>query len=558
MPSNFLLPTIAVAVATLSLTLHAQDNSPISLERIVELHSQQLNRLKSASIVYDVTHVAQPGQAKSTESCRVIIDGPFEAYTTLPQDSVKPEYCWWHGTSFGRVIGFDPDDFKPSPESMVGMRGFLYHEDLPMQRLFSWRSLRSYRLFASDSDLTLRQLCEQSSDKPSISKVDGLIRVSLGHPGAESEGVLTIPRGSKILIDLDPACGYMMKRSTTTIDAEEAQSAFSQTLEVATFTESADGLFLPSHVKYTATSNGVTFEQQIVFRYANVNENLQDELIKFPPNLVVTEFNSYADVTPSGFFVVGTDGALGKRYDEELVAMVVRDHRLGIGPGAATKGFTSFTIVAIAGMVCAVVLTLVLATRRTSNKFRYFLIPAGIMAGAASLLMFDVSRKRSLDSTIDRVAFALKPGELAPSFSASNLMTGLKEEVTFPGEITVVEFWATWCGPCQPAMQNLHEDLLKHKAEWADRVRVVTISVDEDREVARRHIEKKNWKTTLTLSDGDAEHLSYALPSAIARSFGISALPTCLLIDSHGSIVYRGHPKDLNLKTEIERLLSEQ
>lgn len=159
---------------------------------------------------------------------------------------------------------------------------------------------------------------------------------------------------------------------------------------------------------------------------------------------------------------------------------------------------------------------------------------------------------------MDRVAFALKSGERAPSFSASNLLTGSKEEITFPGEITVIEFWATWCGPCQPAMQNLHDDLLEHKADWAERVRVVTISVDEDREAARRHIEKKNWKTTLTLSDGDAEHLSYALPSAIARSFGISALPTCLLIDSHGIIVYRGHPKDLTLETEIARLLSQQ
>lgn len=81
MLSNFLLPIIAVTFAMLSLTLHAQDDSTISLERIVELHSQQLDRLKSASIVYDVTHFVQPGHARSTESCRVIIDGPFEAYT---------------------------------------------------------------------------------------------------------------------------------------------------------------------------------------------------------------------------------------------------------------------------------------------------------------------------------------------------------------------------------------------------------------------------------------------------------------------------------------------
>lgn len=550
----------ALAIALLSVTVHAQDASPLSLECILELHSRQLERLKTGEISYNVTRPTQPGHATSTETYRVTINGPFEANTKWLDAQAKPEHYWWDGAAFGRTIGLDPSARQPSVESVLQARGTLYHDDLPIQRLFSWRSLRSYRLFASDRDLSLRELCEQSPDKPSLSHENGLIRISLGHPGAESEDLPTIPRGTPILVDVDPSRGYMTKRSTTILAGVDGQGELVQTLEVTDVAEFPGELFLPTRVKYNANSNGVGIEQQIVFKYTRVNQEIETRTLKFAPNLLVTEFEAYGDIAPSGFYVVGPDGNLGERYDDETVAMAVRNHRLGVGPTVATSVSSPIRFISVAGIVSVALLLWILVRRRASIKRRYFLIPPGIVAAVVLLILFNTSPTNSLNSTIDRLKAAPKPGDRAQAFTAFNLTTGSTEEIAFPGEVTVLEFWATWCGPCQLPMQHLDELVRKNRDEWADRVRVVTISVDEDRQVARRHVEKKNWKSTRTLIDDhntDAKQPSYEVPSAIARSYGIAGVPTCLLIDRRGDIVYRGHPKDVNLETEIERLLSE-
>ena len=165
--------------------------------------------------------------------------------------------------------------------------------------MFSWRSLRSYRLFASDRDLSLRELCEQSPDKPSLSQENGIIRLSLGHPGAEAEETPAIPRGTPILIDIDPSHGYMMCRTATVLAGVDGQGELTQTLEVIDVAEFPGELFLPSRVLYSAKSNGVSIEQQIDFKYTRVNQEIETKTLKFAPNLLVEEFERYADATPS-------------------------------------------------------------------------------------------------------------------------------------------------------------------------------------------------------------------------------------------------------------------
>lgn len=47
-----------------------------------------------------------------------------------------------------------------------------------------------------------------------------------------------------------------------------------------------------------------------------------------------------------------------------------------------------------------------------------------------------------------------------------------------PGEVLLVDVWATWCGPCQKPMAHNQEMLEKNLDIWKDKVRIVGVSVD--------------------------------------------------------------------------------
>ena len=46
------------------------------------------------------------------------------------------------------------------------------------------------------------------------------------------------------------------------------------------------------------------------------------------------------------------------------------------------------------------------------------------------------------------------------------------------GQVILLDFWATWCPPCQGPMAHNQEMLQKRGAEWGDRVRIIGLSID--------------------------------------------------------------------------------
>ena len=71
---------------------------------------------------------------------------------------------------------------------------------------------------------------------------------------------------------------------------------------------------------------------------------------------------------------------------------------------------------------------------------------------------------------------AVKEGDKAPAFSLDS-MNGTGKLAVAPGKVTIVDFWATWCGPCQKSFPKLQELYVKYKASGLE---IVAISVDED------------------------------------------------------------------------------
>ena len=144
-------------------------------------------------------------------------------------------------------------------------------------------------------------------------------------------------------------------------------------------------------------------------------------------------------------------------------------------------------------------------------------------------------------------ARGLSSGE-APEFNLETLGGESVRSVDLKGKVVVLDFWATWCGPWVEELPQFQatDDRL------ADRPEVVflAVSVDQDDDVVRRFMKKNEYDFPVA-RDGKVDD-----------DFGVSAIPTIVLIGREGRIQYRhvGYDpeEDLiqKLSGEIDLLLS--
>ena len=78
-------------------------------------------------------------------------------------------------------------------------------------------------------------------------------------------------------------------------------------------------------------------------------------------------------------------------------------------------------------------------------------------------------------------AAPLKIGDPVPHFSLQTLDGKTLDITSLKGKVVLLDFWATWCGPCRQAMPELKELLLKNTGKP---LVVVSVSADQDRKAA--------------------------------------------------------------------------
>jgi len=118
------------------------------------------------------------------------------------------------------------------------------------------------------------------------------------------------------------------------------------------------------------------------------------------------------------------------------------------------------------------------------------------------------------------------------------------------GEVMLVDFWATWCPPCQAPMAHDQKMLEEHGAKWDGKVRILGLSIDNDSDTVKSHVESKSWTSP--------EHYHVKVAGCPAQEmFGIRGVPHVLLVDTEGTIVFKGHPaKRPDLVADFNTLLS--
>ncbi|MBU3569130.1 TlpA family protein disulfide reductase [Priestia aryabhattai] len=126
-------------------------------------------------------------------------------------------------------------------------------------------------------------------------------------------------------------------------------------------------------------------------------------------------------------------------------------------------------------------------------------------------------------------AYGLKPKDTAPPFTLSDTNGKSIQLADFKGKKVILNFWATWCPPCQkemPDMQAFYE-------KYGNDVQLLAVNLtssEGSKQAVSKFLKEKQFTFRVLLDDQD---------SVGSKKYRVSTIPTSYFIDEEGKIVQR-------------------
>jgi len=114
---------------------------------------------------------------------------------------------------------------------------------------------------------------------------------------------------------------------------------------------------------------------------------------------------------------------------------------------------------------------------------------------------------------------------IAPNFHVVSSNSTPVSMEALAGKVVLIDFWATWCGPCKLALPHMREIVKQFEGQP---LVVISISLDQD-EATWKDFVSKNGMTWLQYRDGGFD-------GPISTAFGVKAIPTTFSIDADGFV----------------------
>lgn len=145
-----------------------------------------------------------------------------------------------------------------------------------------------------------------------------------------------------------------------------------------------------------------------------------------------------------------------------------------------------------------------------------------------------------------KIRSSLVPGAKFPDFEEKDLDGKPLSIANYKGKVVLIDFWATWCGPCVRELPNVLKAYEKYHPKGFE---IIGISLDQDETKLKDFIKEKNmpWPQYF---DGKGWN------SKLGGKYGIQSIPATWLLDGEGKIIdsnLRGEALEAALAKALEK-----
>ena len=131
------------------------------------------------------------------------------------------------------------------------------------------------------------------------------------------------------------------------------------------------------------------------------------------------------------------------------------------------------------------------------------------------------------DIVVQKISARSFRGKPAPDLVVEKWLTA---QPVMPGKFVMIDFWATWCGPCRQSIPDIN----KLHAKFKDQLVIIGLSDQTESEVRGMKSPKMDYFVATDRA------------STMKNTVGVTGIPHALIIDPKGIVRFEGHPGYLN------------
>ena len=151
-------------------------------------------------------------------------------------------------------------------------------------------------------------------------------------------------------------------------------------------------------------------------------------------------------------------------------------------------------------------------------------ISIGLLAASPAVTVLGAQAESTPVGAQTSDRHAVRVGDEAPNFHLRDLDGNMTSLSQFRGKVVLLNFWATWCGPCRiemPAMEQLYRTFSRGEFQ------ILAVSTDPQGVAVTRPFQRKAGLTFPILHDTDMQ---------IGLTYGARSLPMTLMVDRQGVV----------------------